>query len=160
MPRQDYRIHEYKPPVVPRPAATILLLRDTERGLEVLMTRRSMHASFAPGAFVFPGGALDAADQGNAARRLSRARESQSHEQQAFTVAAIREAFEELGVLLARRPDGTPAGQGHLDRLSRDLKRAPSCARLWIGRKRPATEQGKALAQGYHRRFPVRWQSG
>ena len=54
MPRQDYRIHEYKPPVVPRPAATILLLRDTERGLEVLMTRRSMQASFAPGAFVFP----------------------------------------------------------------------------------------------------------
>lgn len=120
MPRQDYRIHEYKPPVVPRPAATILLLRDTERGLEVLMTRRSMQASFAPGAFVFPGGALDAADQGDAARGLSRARASQSHEQQAFTVAAIREAFEELGVLLARRPDGTPAGQGHLDRLSRD----------------------------------------
>ncbi|HPU52310.1 MAG TPA: MBL fold metallo-hydrolase [Burkholderiaceae bacterium] len=120
MPRQDYRVHEFKPPVTPRPAATILLLRDTERGLEVLMTRRSMQASFAPGAFVFPGGALDAADQTDDARKLSRAREAQSHEQQAFTVAAIREAFEELGVLLAREADGTPAGQGHLDRLSRD----------------------------------------
>jgi recombination protein RecT len=120
MPRQEYRIHEFRQPVQPRPAATILLLRDTDRGLEVLMTRRSDKASFAPGAYVFPGGALDAADQGEGAQRLSRQRPSQSAEQQAFTVAAIREAFEELGVLLAKLPDGTPVGQTHLDRLSRE----------------------------------------
>jgi glyoxylase-like metal-dependent hydrolase (beta-lactamase superfamily II)/8-oxo-dGTP pyrophosphatase MutT (NUDIX family) len=120
MPRQEYRVHEYREPVKPRPAATILLLRDGDQGLEVLMTRRSMQASFAPGAYVFPGGALDPADQGEQATRLSRSRESQSHEQRSFTIAAIREAFEELGVLLAHLPDGSSAGQAHLDRLSRE----------------------------------------
>ena len=68
MPRQEYRVHDYRPPVEPRPAATILLLRDTSDGIEVLMTRRSMQASFAPGVFVFPGGAVDADDRGDAAR--------------------------------------------------------------------------------------------
>ena len=43
-------------------AATVLLLRDGALGLEVLMTRRSSSASFAPGAYVFPGGGIDAAD--------------------------------------------------------------------------------------------------
>ena len=44
------------------PAATVLLLRDTPEGLEVLMTRRSATASFAPGAYVFPGGRIEASD--------------------------------------------------------------------------------------------------
>ena len=48
------------------PAATVLLLRDTPAGIEVLMTRRSASASFAPGAYVFPGGGIDAADFGGA----------------------------------------------------------------------------------------------
>lgn len=120
MPRQEYRVNEFRPPVEPRPAATILLLRDTSDGMEVLMTRRSTQASFAPGVYVFPGGALDAADKGETAQALSRARPSQSDEQRAFTVAAIREAFEELGVLLARTSAGELASQSHLDRLSRE----------------------------------------
>jgi len=120
MPREQSHLHDYRPPVKPRPAATILLLRDTPQGLEVLMTRRSEQASFAPGAYVFPGGALDAADQGDTAQRLSRARASQSAEQRAFTVAAIREAFEELGVLLAHMPGDRLAGQAQLDQLSRE----------------------------------------
>jgi glyoxylase-like metal-dependent hydrolase (beta-lactamase superfamily II)/8-oxo-dGTP pyrophosphatase MutT (NUDIX family) len=120
MPREQYRIHDYRPPVKPRPAATILLLRDGAQGLEVLMTRRSEQASFAPGVYVFPGGALDAADQGENAQRLSRTRGSQSAEQRAFTVAAIREAFEELGVLLAHLPEEGLARQTHLDLLSRE----------------------------------------
>jgi 8-oxo-dGTP pyrophosphatase MutT (NUDIX family) len=89
-------------PFTSTPAATVLLLRDGANGLEVLMTRRSMTASFAPGAYVFPGGgidALDAASHGQAARRPS---QSDVHLTQA--IAAIRESFEELGVLLARRP--------------------------------------------------------
>lgn len=45
-----------------RPAATLLLLRDAPGGAEVLMTRRSPAASYLPGAFVFPGGRVDAAD--------------------------------------------------------------------------------------------------
>ena len=48
--------------VVPRAAATTLVLRDGPAGLEVLMVKRSPHASFMPGAYVFPGGAVDAAD--------------------------------------------------------------------------------------------------
>jgi recombination protein RecT len=109
MPRPSKHLHSWREPVEPRPAATILLLRDTPSGLEVLMTRRSTTASFAPGAYVFPGGALDEADGSARARELSVARPNQDEEQRAFTVAAIREAFEELGVLLAHRADGSMA---------------------------------------------------
>ena len=52
-----------------RAAATVLLLRDSEAGIEVLMTRRSDTASFAPGAYVFPGGHIDEADE--AAKRIA-----------------------------------------------------------------------------------------
>ena len=48
--------------VVPRAASTTLVLRDGLRGPEVLMVKRSSQASFMPGAYVFPGGAVDAAD--------------------------------------------------------------------------------------------------
>ena len=98
-------IHPQREPVTTRAAATILLLRDQDEGYEVLMTRRSMKASFAPGAFVFPGGAVDPADGSSRARELSRARPTQTPEHRQFAVAAIREAFEELGILLAS-PDG------------------------------------------------------
>ena len=54
--------------VTPRPAATTLIVRDGDAGLEVLMVRRSLQASFMPGAYVFPGGAVDAAD-GSAAHQ-------------------------------------------------------------------------------------------
>ena len=59
MKRPQYLLHEQKTPVPTRRAATVLLLRDSPEGLEVLMTRRSEHASFAPGAYVFPGGVVD-----------------------------------------------------------------------------------------------------
>ncbi len=53
-------------PVTPRPAATIMLLRDADDGvdrrLEVLLLRRSGRTPFAPGAHVFPGGAVDPGD--------------------------------------------------------------------------------------------------
>ena len=86
---------------------------------EVLMTRRSATASFAPGAYVFPGGALDQVDGSGAAAQISKARDTQSAEQRAFSVAAIREAFEELGVLLAYRPDGQVADGSDLARFDR-----------------------------------------
>ena len=71
--RRDKLLHGWREPVVPRPAATILLLRDDPAdGLQVLMTRRSATASFAPGAYVFPGGALDAADASPAALTAAR----------------------------------------------------------------------------------------
>lgn len=119
MPRTEKQLHPWREPVTPRPAATILLLRDGESGLEVLMTRRSASASFAPGAYVFPGGALDAADGSEQAKALSNVRPTQGDEQRAFSVAAIREAFEELGILLACRPDGSTASQADVDSLDR-----------------------------------------
>ena len=99
--RHDMLLHGWREPVTPRPAATILLLRDGQGGLELLMTRRSATASFAPGAYVFPGGALDATDAADAALTASRARPDQDDAERHFAAAALREAFEELGVLLA-----------------------------------------------------------
>lgn len=89
-----------------RAAATVLLLRDSEAGIEVLMTRRSDTASFAPGAYVFPGGHIDEADE--AAKRIAARRPTQSGIQLTQAITAIREGFEELGVLLARHADGSP----------------------------------------------------
>ncbi|MFO1197061.1 MAG: MBL fold metallo-hydrolase [Burkholderiaceae bacterium] len=139
MPRAEKQIHDWRDPVVPRPAATILLLRDTAHGLEVLMTRRSATASFAPGAYVFPGGALDIADGSEQARAVSRSRASQGMEQQAFSVAAIREAFEELGVLLAYRGDGSMADQSDVDHLDRD--KPDFLGQLEAGNYRMAVDQ-------------------
>jgi 8-oxo-dGTP pyrophosphatase MutT (NUDIX family) len=60
MVRPSQLLHPQREPAVPRPAATVLLLRDGAEGVEILMTRRSPTASFAPGAYVFPGGGIDA----------------------------------------------------------------------------------------------------
>jgi hypothetical protein len=58
--------------MIPRAAATIALLRDGERGPEVLMMRRTHLAEFASGVYVFPGGAVDAADSDPALATLAR----------------------------------------------------------------------------------------
>jgi len=108
-----------------RPAATVLLLRDTPAGIEVLMTRRSLTASFAPGAYVFPGGGIDAADADHthAARRPT---QSELHLTQAQ--AAIRESFEELGILLARHADGRWADANDIAALDRKAPFVAQCA--------------------------------
>src|SRR5690606_12961677 len=94
MVRAEKRLHPWQEPGPARPAATILLVRDSTDGIEVLMSRRSPAASFAPGAYVFPGGALDEADRAAAASRAGlRARDDQDPEEIAFAVAALREAF-------------------------------------------------------------------
>src|SRR5690606_30029325 len=59
MVRPTQQLHALREPAPAHAAATLLLLRDTPAGLEVLMTRRSERASFAPGAYVFPGGRVD-----------------------------------------------------------------------------------------------------
>ena len=107
MPRSSQLLHPQREPAVPRPAATVLLLRDGPQGFEVLMTRRSPSASFAPGAYVFPGGGIDQADA--AAHAIAARRPDQSDQQLTQAIAAIRESFEELGILLARHADGSPA---------------------------------------------------
>ena len=106
MVRPTQQLHPAREPAPVRAAATVLLLRDSEAGIEALMTRRSGTASFAPGAYVFPGGQIDAADE--AAARIAARRSTQSGLQLTQAIAAIREGFEELGVLLARHADGRP----------------------------------------------------
>jgi len=109
MVRISQLLHPQREPAVARPAATVLLVRDGAQGLEVLMTRRSASASFVPGAYVFPGGGIDPAD--HQAHALARRRPGQSDLHLTQAIAAIRESFEELGVVLARRADGAwPAG--------------------------------------------------
>jgi recombination protein RecT len=108
MVRPSQLLHAQREPVAPRPAATVLLLRDSDHGVEVLMTRRSPTASFAPGAYVFPGGAIDAADA--AAHAIAARRPTQDDLRLTQAIAAIRESFEELGILLARHANGWPAG--------------------------------------------------
>ena len=107
MPRPSQLLYPQREPAPTRPAATVLLLHDAPAGLEVLMTRRSLTASFAPGAYVFPGGGIGAADA--AAHPHATRRPTQSDEHLTQAIAAIRESFEELGVLLARHADGAPA---------------------------------------------------
>lgn len=89
------------PPVSPRPAATVVLVRPAPDGLEILLTRRPDTMAFAAGLHVFPGGRVDAVDVDP--RLVARARGP--HDDPAFRVAhriaAVRETWEEAGVLLA-----------------------------------------------------------
>lgn len=125
MVRTSQLLHAQREPAPLRPAATVLLLRDGPQGLEVLMTRRSMSASFAPGAYVFPGGGVDAADATAHSQSSRRSGQSDLHLTQA--IAAIRESFEELGVLLARHADGRWADQSDIDALDRQGPFATQC---------------------------------
>jgi len=79
-------------------AATVMLLRDTEAGVEVFMLRRTLNAAFAGGMYVFPGGKVDQAD---------------GEGDEGYRVAAIRECYEEAGVLLAVDTDGAMVSDGH-----------------------------------------------
>ena len=125
MVRPNQLLHAQREPAAPRPAATVLLLRDGPQGPEVLMTRRSMTASFAPGAYVFPGGGIDAADA--AAHAIAKRRPTQDDTRLTQAIAAIRESFEELGLLLATHADGTPVSQSDIDALDRHAPFAAQC---------------------------------
>src|SRR5579862_8909422 len=103
--------------VVPRPAATLMLVRDSaegERPMEVLMVRRNLKSDFVGGAHVFPGGTLDEEDSSPDTEAwcagLSSAEADRilgTHEDGlAYWIAAIRECFEEAGILLARDRTG------------------------------------------------------
>jgi 8-oxo-dGTP pyrophosphatase MutT (NUDIX family) len=89
------------PEAIARPAATILLLRDSAEGLEVFMVVRHHQIDFASGALVFPGGRVEEADHAFAATLEPRL--AIDPPTLPFRIAAIRETFEECGVLLARR---------------------------------------------------------
>ena len=126
MARTSQLLHPQREPAPTRPAATVLLLRDGEAGLEVLMTRRSLTASFAPGAYVFPGGGIDALDAASHAQALRRPTQSDLHLTQA--IAAIRESFEELGILLAYDAQGLPVSAAQVAQLDRHAKAGEAAA--------------------------------
>ncbi len=125
MVRATQLLHPQREPAATRPAATVLLLRDGAGGVEVLMTRRSPTASFAPGAYVFPGGGIDAADA--QAHDIAARRATQDDARLTQAIAAIRESFEELGVLIARHRDGRPAGASDIAGVDRRAPFAAQC---------------------------------
>jgi glyoxylase-like metal-dependent hydrolase (beta-lactamase superfamily II)/8-oxo-dGTP pyrophosphatase MutT (NUDIX family) len=100
--------------LVARPAATVLLLRDGSLGPEAFLLQRTKRAAFLAGAHVFPGGALDKADQDpRVLRRVAGLNDADASERLglpsgglAYWVAAVRECFEEAGILLAEGEDG------------------------------------------------------
>ena len=125
MARTSQLLYPQREPAPLRPAATVLLMRDGPQGTEVLMTRRSMTASFAPGAYVFPGGVIDAADAQTHSMAQRRPTQSDLHLTQA--IAAIRESFEELGILFARHADGRWADNADIAQIDRKAPFAPQC---------------------------------
>src|SRR5580658_3451731 len=96
-----------KPPVPILPAATILLVRD-DPVFEVLMVKRHHQIDFASGALVFPGGKSHAGDHDPAWEDHTLGWDAFDADQRALRIAAIREVFEEAGILLAKRYDGAP----------------------------------------------------
>jgi recombination protein RecT len=92
-------------PATPRPAATTMLLRDGDGGPEILLMRRHRSSGFVPGAWVFPGGRVDAADSGPALYERIRGLPRSPVPDVGYWTAALRELFEETGVLLARGAD-------------------------------------------------------
>lgn len=90
---------------LPLPSSTVLLLRDGDDGMEVFMVKRHHEIDFAAGALVFPGGKTDPADGDPALIPLCRGGGGMAPDALAFRVSAIREVFEESGILLAREKD-------------------------------------------------------
>lgn len=103
-------------PVTPKRAATVMLLKDTETGPSVHMLRRRSSMAFAGGAYAYPGGGVDPRDEQQIrwagptrawwARRLG----LEEAAAQAIVCAAVRETYEEAGVLLAGPTDDSVVG--------------------------------------------------
>ena len=153
--------------VLPRAAATLVLLRPAGDGSEVLMIQRAQSAVFLGGAYVFPGGALDDADgDARSFRRVlgltdveASARLGQPQKGLAYWVAAVRECFEEAGVLLAVTKDGKLVGAERARALSRTLPFLELLERedLYIPGDRVAYYGHWITAPGRSRRFDTRF---
>ena len=121
--------------VVPAPAATVVLLRPGRAGMEVLLTRRPTSMAFAPDMHVFPGGRVDAADGDPRlvvrsvlspdVAALGLGGDLAPDVAIATYIAAIREVFEEAGVLLA----DVGAASGEASRAAGRASRAISLGR-------------------------------
>src|SRR5690242_18465149 len=98
---------------VPRPSTTVLLVRDSAEGLEVLMVVRADRSQYAS-AMVFPGGTLDAEDADEAWLELIDGGDGLDADERARRIAGFRELYEETGILLLEAPEREPqaAGEG------------------------------------------------
>jgi len=92
-------------------AAALILIRDSNEGIEVCMLRRVETSGFAAGAYVFPGGAVDEQDKLLGATGVCLFEEELDSIIQAYKVAAIRETLEEAGILAAAKNDGIQISQ-------------------------------------------------
>ncbi len=146
-------------PLVPRPAATVMLIRDTADGIKVFLMRRHSAMEFVAGVMVFPGGGVDDRDRnadiawfgpepGWWAERFG----VEPDLAEALVCAAARETFEESGVLFAgpcRRPGRHRRRRVDLPRIARwrsrtdrcrsgsfCARRTSCCARICCGRGR------------------------
>lgn len=109
------------PDSVPRDAATLMLIDRTGREPTVLLGRRHASHKFMPGKFVFPGGRIEAADAmmaaaselaaGATAKVGARPRDAQVPPPRAFPLAAIRETFEETGLMLGTKAAVPPLAE-------------------------------------------------
>ena len=109
----------------PRDASTVMLLRDGASGIEVFLVKRHSASRVLGGAYVFPGGKLDAADSALHHRHLNLSAqalhsklgepETPADKASALFVAALRETFEEAGVLLSETPPVRDAASGEQD---------------------------------------------
>ncbi|MET4027288.1 glyoxylase-like metal-dependent hydrolase (beta-lactamase superfamily II)/8-oxo-dGTP pyrophosphatase MutT (NUDIX family) [Marinobacter sp. MBR-99] len=102
-----------------RPAATLVLTRDTENGIEVLLLQRTWEAIFLPGYYVFPGGAVNE-QESEAQPHVVGVEDADISQTMSldeggadFMLAAVRECFEEAGVLLAQDTNGKLVGADH-----------------------------------------------
>lgn len=111
------------PNVKPRDSATLILIDRAEKVPKVLLGRRHLRHRFMPGKFVFPGGriepddrlmpALRPLDERHTARLMRRVRRPSAAKAAGFALAAVRETYEETGLMLGARTDSafeTPAG--------------------------------------------------
>ncbi len=144
------------PSVRPRDAATLIVMRRARRGLACLMGRRREDARFLPGCFVFPGGAVESADRvARPASRLDLAHlgamgvGGNAAVATALATAAVRETWEETGVMIAAPGDVGPAPGATFDEMRRRGV-APALGRLvYLGRA--ITPAGHPIR--FHARF-------
>ena len=161
-------------PVVPLPAATLVLIRDGHGGREeVLLLRRPLTSAFAPDTWVFPGGRLDPSDLAFDHRARTDGPDPERWgatlgiadplEAAAYPVAALRETFEETGILLTAEK-GAEVGSDGLSRGRRELLRDGSGFEALLARwhVRLATADLHYLGhwitpERLHRRFDTRF---
>lgn len=162
--------------VQPKPAATVILARNAESGIEIFMMQRSLDSDFVGGAFVFPGGGVDRGDRelyalcvgmtdADASRRLK-----VEVDGLAYFVAAVRECFEEAGLLLAYDPSGELLSLTDPEKAARFDAYRSALNRSEIGLAEICQREGLRLAvdrmayyshwitpEGSHKRFDTRF---